>query len=102
MTDNLTDQPTPHDGQLLIYEDGATHLQVRLDGQAVWLTQAAIADLYQTTPQNITQHIKTIYDEGELTAEATCKNYLQVRDEAGRQVRRSLKHYSLDITTLGQ
>ncbi|MCC5828417.1 MAG: virulence RhuM family protein [Phycisphaeraceae bacterium] len=61
------------------------------------MTQAAIADLYQTTPQNITQHIKSIYNEGELAPEATCKDYLQVRDEAGRQVHRTLKHYSLDV-----
>ena len=99
MTDNLPDYPEslPPDGQLLIYQDGTSRLQVRLDGQTVWLTQAAMADLYQTTPQNITQHIKAIYDEGELGIEATCKDYLQVRAEAGRQVRRSLKHYSLDV-----
>jgi len=97
MTDNLPEQPTPPEGQLLIYRDGATRLQVRLDGQTLWLTQAGIADLYQTTPQNITQHIKVIYGEGELAPEATCKDYLQVRNEAGRQVRRTLKHYSMDI-----
>ena len=89
--------PPPPDGQLLIYHDGGARLQVRLDGQTVWLTQAAMAELYQTTPQNITQNIKSIYEDGELASEATCKDYLQVRDEAGRQVRRTLKHYSLDM-----
>ena len=76
-------------GQVLIYRDGALNLQVRLDGQTVWLTQAAIAQLYQTTPQNITIHLKAIYGEGELDETATCKNYLQVRQEGSRHVRRS-------------
>ncbi len=91
------EHPGPPNGQLLIYRDGATRLQVRLDGQTVWLTQAGLAELYQTTPQNVTQHIKAIYDEGELSQEGTCKEYLQVRDEGARQVRRKLKHYSLDM-----
>jgi len=84
-------------GQVLIYRDGALNLQVCLDGQTVWLTQAAIAQLYQTTPQNITIHLKAIYGEGELDETATCKNYLQVRQEGSRHVRRSLRHYSLDV-----
>ena len=75
--------PSPSGGQLLIYHDGATRLQVRLDGQTVWLTQAAMADLFQTTPQNITIHLQSIYDEGELDEAATCKEYLQVRQEGG-------------------
>ncbi|HEX4592317.1 MAG TPA: RhuM family protein, partial [Gemmataceae bacterium] len=90
--------PDPNPGgQLLIYHDGGLNLQVRLDGQTVWLTQAGIAELFQTTPQNITIHIGSIYDEGELSEAATCKEYLQVRTEGGRQVQRSLKHYSLDL-----
>jgi hypothetical protein len=84
-------------GQVLLYRDGALNLQVRLDGQTVWLTQAAMAELYQTTPQNITLHVGAIYDEGELAESATCKDYLQVRAEGGRQVQRTLKHYSLDV-----
>ncbi len=84
-------------GQLLIFRDGATQLQVRLDGQTVWLSRIQIAELYQTTPQNITMHISAIYDEGELSEPATSKDYLLVQNEAGRQVRRSLLHYSLDM-----
>ena len=87
----------PPGGQVLIYRDGALNLQVRLDGQTVWLSQAGMAELYQTTPQNITLHIRSIYDEGELHEAATCKDYLQVRQEGDRQVQRSLKHYSLDM-----
>ncbi|MBP9890309.1 MAG: virulence RhuM family protein [Planctomycetes bacterium] len=68
-----------------------------MDGKTVWLTQAAMAELYQTSPQNITLHIKSIYDDAELEESATCKDYLQVREEGSREVRRSLKHYSLDV-----
>lgn len=67
-----------------------------IDG-SVWLTQAEIAELFQTTPQNITQHIKTIYEDNELNQEATCKQYLQVQNEGERNIERSLKHYNLDI-----
>ncbi|HOI54788.1 MAG TPA: RhuM family protein [Phycisphaerae bacterium] len=97
MTESAVPVPRSPEGQVLIYHDGAMRLQVRLDGQTVWLTQAAMADLYQTTPQNMTLHIKAIYAEGELDEAATCKEYLQVRSEGRRQVHRSLKHYSLDV-----
>jgi len=97
MSEDRLPAALPPGGQVLIYSDGALNLQVRLDGQTVWLTQAAMAELYQTTPQNITLHVKSIYDEGELSEAATCKDYLQVRQEGDRQVQRSLKHYSLDV-----
>lgn len=86
-------------GEFFLYrsDDGQTHLSVRFDGQTVWLTQAGLADLFQTTPQNITLHIGAVYEEGELEEGATCKEYLQVRQEGTRQVRRSLKHYSLPM-----
>ena len=89
-------EPAPPAGQMLIYQDGGLNVQVRLDGQTVWLTQAAIANLFQTTPQNITLHLRAIYEEGEIAEAATCKDYLQVRQEGGRAVQRSLKHYNLD------
>ncbi|EQD31017.1 DNA-binding protein, partial [mine drainage metagenome] len=63
---------------------------------SVWLTQAQMADLFQSTPQNITLHLKAIYQDGELLQEVTCKDYLQVRAEGARSVQRSLKFYSLD------
>lgn len=78
-------EPVPG-GQLLIYQDGAYELRVRLDGSTVWLTQAQMAELYQVTPQAITNHIKEVYADGELPEGATCKDYLQVRSEGGRQV----------------
>jgi len=84
-------------GEMLVYTDaaGLTRVQVRLDGDTVWLSQAMMADLYGTTPQNITQHIRAIYDEEEQDPDATCKPYLQVRQEGEREVRRSIKHYNL-------
>ena len=90
-------EPANASGRILIYRDGALNLQVRLEGQTVWLPQAGMAELYQTTPQNITIHIKGIYEDGEQGEATTCKEYLQVRIEGGRRVRRSLKHYNLDM-----
>ncbi len=85
-------------GEITLFQstDGRTKIQVRFEGNLVWLTQAAIAELFQTTSQNITIHLKSIYDERELSEEATCKEYLQVRNEGKRRVNRSLKHYSLE------
>jgi hypothetical protein len=90
---------TPAASQVLLYEaaDGRTRLEVQLTGETVWLTQAAMADLYQTTPQNITQHISSIFEEGELDESRTCKPFLQVRAEGARQVQRQLLHYSLPV-----
>jgi hypothetical protein len=84
--------------ELLLYrtEDAHTRVEVRLQDGSVWLTQAQMADLFQSTPQNITLHLKAIYQEKELLLEATCKDYLQVRAEGGRSVQRRLKFYSLD------
>lgn len=66
---------------IVIYqtEDGITKIEVRLEDENVWLTQQQMADLYQTTRPNIVQHIRNIYEEGELEPVATCKNFLQVR-----------------------
>ena len=87
------------EGELILYtaEDGSVAIQLRAEGGTVWITQAEMATLFQTTPQNITLHVKAIYVEGELLPEATCKKHLQVRQEAARQVKRTLKHYNLDM-----
>lgn len=83
--------------EIILYqtEDGRTRIQCRFENETLWLTQAQIAELFQTTPQNVTLHLKTIYAEGELVEAATCKDYLQVRNEGKRQVSRNLRHYSL-------
>lgn len=78
-------------------EDGRTRVQCRFDEDTIWLTQAQIAELFQTTPQNVTIHLKAIYADGELTETATCKGYLQVRQEGGRSVSRQLRHYRLEV-----
>jgi len=86
-------------GELLLYntEDGKTRLECRFEDESIWLSQAQIAELFQTTPQNITLHLKSIFPEGELDEMSTCKDYLQVRQEGIRQVRRKVKHYKLDV-----
>ncbi|MDQ6632346.1 MAG: virulence RhuM family protein [Verrucomicrobiota bacterium] len=84
--------------EIILYqtEDGRTRIQCRFENENVWMTQALMADLFQVTPQNITLHLRAIYAEGELSETATCKDYLQVRSEGGRQIQRSLRHYSLE------
>ena len=86
-------------GKILIYqnEKGDTKIDVYFEEDTVWMTQRSIAELYQTTPQNITAHIKNIYSDGELDEAATCKSYLQVQNEGGRNVQRHQKFYSLDM-----
>ena len=69
----MNDENTPP-GQLFIYKDGGLKLQVRLDGQTVWLTQAQVAELYQTTPQNITLHLQSIYDDGRCRKRQLVRN----------------------------
>lgn len=84
---------------IVIYQtaDGGSRIQVRIEDETVWLTQALMAELFETTPQNITIHIKSIYEDGEVQEEATCKEFLQVRQEGERTVRRQIKHYNLDM-----
>jgi len=88
----------PPGGALLLYlaEDGKTRVECRFDEGTIWLSQAQIAELFQTTPQNVTLHLKAIYAEGELVEGATCKEYLQVRQEGTRKVSRTLRHYRLE------
>jgi len=88
----------PQKSEILIYqtEDGNTRIDVRLMDKTVWLTQASMAELFQTTTQNITQHLRNIYAENELHEQATCKEFLQVQNERKRKVKRTLKFYNLD------
>lgn len=92
----MSDENVPQSSMILYQtEDGRTRIECRFENETIWLTQALIAELFQVTPQNVTLHLKAIYEEGELSEEVTCKDYLQVRSEGGRQVQRTLRHYSL-------
>ena len=85
-------------GEIILYQPNETiRLEVRLEEESVWLTQAQMAELFQTTPQNITIHIRSIYKEGELEYSSTCKEHLQVRKEGNRTVQRKQKFYNLDV-----
>ncbi len=88
----------PH-GQFLVYpsEDGRIRIDVRLENETVWLTQPLMAELFQTSIPNISMHIRNIYEEGELSPQATVKKYLTVRQEGSRKVQRELEYYNLDV-----
>src|SRR5258705_4414735 len=86
-------------GEIILYttDDGQTHIALKEIDGSVWLSQAEIAELFQVTPQAITQHIAAIYAEEEFAQGTTCKDYLQVRTEGTRQVSRQVAHYSLPM-----
>jgi hypothetical protein len=94
-----TEGGIPREAEILLYqtEDGRARIEVRFEGETAWMTQAALGELFQTTSQNIGQHIAAIYSEGELEEAATCKRYFQVQPEGSRQVRRGLRYYSLPM-----
>ena len=78
------------------------HLDVVYNEETMWLTQQQMSDLYQTSRTNVVEHIKHIYEDGELTEEATCRKFRQVRLEGNRSVEREIPHYNLDmILSLG-
>jgi hypothetical protein len=86
--------------QFVIYqsEDGQIKLDVRFVDETVWLTQQQLAELFQTSRTNVVEHIQHIYDEGELDAVATCREFRQVRTEGTREVARNMAFYNLDMT----
>lgn len=89
---------------IVIYqlEDGKTKIDVKLDGETVWLSQQQMAELYDTTKQNISLHIKNIFEEEELDEDSTVKEFLTVQQEGNRSVERKAKYYNLDmIISLG-
>lgn len=86
-------------GEMIIYqsENGLVRLDVRLHEESLWMSHLMMADLFQTTKQNISQHIQNIYDEGELDPDATVKKFLTVQIEGNREVEREIDHYNLDM-----
>lgn len=85
--------------EFLLYQaaDGRTRIDVRVQDETVWLNQLQLAELFQTTKQNISLHIKNLLSEGELDAAATVKEYLTVQNEGRRAVQRSVAHYNLEM-----
>lgn len=91
-------------GDIVIYQtkDGDTKIDVRFVDETVWLTQQQMADLFQSSRTNIVEHIRHIYEEGELDEASTCRKFRQVRIEGSRQVTREIPYYNLDmIISLG-
>jgi hypothetical protein len=95
----MSTEPQPTNSSFVLYQDdnGVTNVNVRFDDQEVWLFQQQIALLFDTTQQNISQHINAVIEEGELSKEATHKNFLLVRQEGNRSVKRQIEHYNLDM-----
>ena len=94
MADELV--PLPPDGQILIYTDGGLNLRVRVDGKTVWLPQRLIAELFDISLPTVNEHLSNIYDEGELSPEATIRKFRIVQTEGSRQVSRLIDHYNLE------
>ena len=96
---NKSETPPPPGGQFLVYqtEDGKLKIDVRFEGETVWLTQQHMAELFQTTKQNVSLHIQNIYEERELERGATVKESLTVQREGNRSVQRRVEFYNLDV-----
>lgn len=88
-----------NENNIIIYQDtnNVTRVSVRFSDEDIWLTQGQIAELYDTTQQNISQHIESIYKDRELEKNSTNKKFLLVRTEGTRQVKRNIDHYNLDM-----
>lgn len=93
-----------NNGEIIIYqsEDGSAKIDVRIQYDTVWLSQQQMAELFNTSRTNVVDHIKNIYEEGELSREATCRKFRQVQIEGSREVSREIPFYNLDmIISLG-
>ena len=104
MADKDTLSTNENQGEIVIYQadDGDTKIDVRFVDETVWLTQAQLCELYQTSKSNISEHIKNIYAEGELVEESTVRNFRTVQTEGDRTVARNIAYYNLDmIISLG-
>ncbi len=90
---------SPNDNEIMIYEDkdGITKVNVKFMNEDLWITQNQLAQIYKTTQQNISLHIKSIYSDGELQEDSTNKKFLLVQKEGNRDVKRNIDHYNLDM-----
>ncbi|HMS68163.1 MAG TPA: hypothetical protein PKD18_08490 [Saprospiraceae bacterium] len=84
--------------EIVIYQDSNNQIElsVQFEGETVWLTQKQMSELFDTTPQNITMHLKSVFLDGELDERSTCKDFLQVRKEGNRKIQGKQMHYNLD------
>lgn len=91
--------PEKTNSEMLLYQtaDGELKIQVHLERDTVWLTQADMVELFQSSKSNISEHIKNIFEEGELSPDSTVRNFRTVRMEGSRQVSRDIEHYNLDV-----
>ena len=96
MQKNTGNKPS---GEILLYqaEDGRTCIETRMTGETVWLTQKQMADLFQKDVRTISEHIRNVYEEGELAPAPTLRNFRIVQSEGKRQVERDVAHYNLDV-----
>ena len=98
----MKNEPEP-DSDLILYqtEDGRTRIQCRFENETLWLTQQHMAELFQTTQQNVSLHVRNICEEGELAEGATHKECLSVRQEGTRSVQRRVEFYKSGCHHLG-
>ena len=94
-----TKQQPLHRQEIILYQpdEQSTAIDVRVENETVWLTQAQMVELFQSTKQNISLHINNVYKEGELQRDTTVKEYLTVQQEGSRQVKRKIIYYNLDV-----
>ena len=97
MTHN--DSTYPPRSEIVLYqtEDGSTRVQCRFEDESIWLTQKLIADLFQKDVRTINEHLRNIYEEGEIERRATIRKFRIVRPEGNREVARDIEHYSLPV-----
>ena len=90
--------PLTSTGEIVLYQpEGEVKLEVRVENETVWLSQAQMAELFSATKQNISLHIANIYKEGELEHDPTVKDYLTVQKEGKRTISRKVAYYNLDV-----
>ena len=94
----MSSEPSPR-SDLILYqtEDGRTRIQCRFENETVWLTQALMAELFQKDVRTINEHLVNIFQEGELSREATIRKFRIVRREGSREVAREVEHYNLEV-----
>ncbi len=88
-----------NNSEILIYQnsEGSIKIDVRLEEESVWLTQAQLCELFQKSKATISEHIKNVFEEGELDASATVRNFRTVQNEGKREVERAIDYYNLDV-----